>query len=319
MPDKMSIKELMNKGLIKKGDDPSLVVEWIPTGIPQLDDLLGGGLPRGRAIINYGPESNGKTLLGQYAVAAVQKSERPSVLYLDMERSYDEAWWKQSGVDTEKLMVVSPATAEEAIDIAISAIYELDDLGMIFLDSIAAMTPEPEMNPDASASDKSIGLQARAVTLMYRKMHPIMNKIVFLATNQMRESVGVYDELKALPGGRAQRHYSHIILKTVRESWIKEGSGNKRANVGFVMEITSKKNKLAKTADGTSITLPFMFDNQLDWTMSYIQEALRLDVIVRAGPYYKFAGKSFMGMDNLRNFFLETPDKMQDIKQLIEA
>lgn len=313
-----SYEEMLRSGMIKKGNDPYLKVHKLPTGIAPLDTMLAGGVAIGRCTELYGPESTGKTLIGQYIAKAVQESEHPAVLYVDLERSYDEAWWQQSGVDTEKLMVSDPTTAEQAIDIMRATSHD-PDLGLIILDSIAAMTPQPEMDPDKSSEDnKQPGLQAKVCTLMYRQMVPLLdNRIIFLSLNQMRENIGVHDELKALPGGRAQRHYNHVILRTARESWITDNSSGQR--LGFDMEITNKKNKLASTPDGYSITLPFMFNSQIDFTTTYIEEGLRIGLIVKHGPYYNYLGTRVLGKANLRQFFADNPEELENLKNTIAA
>lgn len=307
------LDDLIKSGAIKYGNDPSLEIHRLSIGINPFDELLGGGLPKGRCVELYGPESTGKTLIAQLAVAAVQKSDRPMSLYMDMERSYDEVWWQQSGVDTEKLMVSSPATAEQAIDIMRAVTDGAHDLGIVVLDSIAAMTPELEADPERSSGEKTIGLQARATTLMYRQMLPILGQAIFLVTNQMRETIGAHDELRGLPGGRAQRHCNSIILRTARSEWINDGNKN---HLGFYMEIVSKKNKTCNVADGTSITLPFMFNGQIDMLTSYLEEAEKKRVIIKSGPYYKIAGRSFLGKAALRQFFL---DNLQEIEVLRQA
>lgn len=314
MPEIKTIEELMKSGALIKGDDASLEVKRMPLGIASLDELLGGGLPLGRCVQTVGPESTGKTLLSQFAVAAVQKSKYPLALYMDMERSYDEAWWQQSGVDTEKLLVSTPTTAEEAIDVMRGVLSSTQELGIIVLDSIAAMIPQPEMDPERSSTEgRQPGLQAKVITFMYHQILPLLKgRCIFLATNQMRENIGGHDELGALPGGKAARHYSHIILKTRREQWITNNQDKSR--LGFYMEITSRKNKLAKTADGDCITLPFLFNSQIDWTTSYIEDALKAKLIVKGGPYYKVAGRSFLGMQNLREFFTENPEELEQLR-----
>lgn len=317
MPESKSIENMIKAGLLKKGSDPSLVVNRLPTGIGVLDDLLGGGLPLGRFIESYGPESTGKTLLSQYAVAAVQKSQYPIGLYMDMEHSFDEAWWKQIGVDTDKLLVSNPVSAEQAIDVMRAMLETSKELGIIILDSIAAMTPMPEVDPEKSSENKTIGLQARVTTLMYRQIAPLLdNRVIFMATNQMRESIGYNDELSALPGGRAQRHFNHIILRTRREDWILETGSKKR--IGFYMEVISKKNKLAGIADGSSVTLPFMFSGQIDYTATFIDEAIKKDLIIRRGPYYEYNGHRSLGMALLRQYFTDNPDELESLKRDIE-
>lgn len=309
MPD---VKKLMETGLIKRGNDESLYLKRISLGLPQLDDLLGGGVPVGRCLLAYGPESTGKTLLAQYITAAVQKTEKPLALLMDLERSFDETWWKQSGVDTSNLMVSSPATAEEAIDIMMAVMNE-PTLGLMIVDSIPAMIPAPIADPEKSAEDKTIGLLAKLVTLMYSKLvHALSEKgVILLTTNQMRETIGGYDELAALPGGRAQRHFSQIILRTKREGWIKDSAKN---NIGFDMEITSKKNKTCSVADGTSITMPFLAAGGIDLMTAYINDGIKKGFIEKKGPYYSYAGKNSLGVPNLREFFSENPNELELLK-----
>lgn len=314
---KADLDALIKSGAIKMGDDPSLELHRLPIQVPAFDGMIGGGFPMGRVTLTYGPESTGKTLLAQIAVKAVQASQYPSSLYIDMERSYDRTWWEQSGVDAEKLMVSSPMTAEQAIDVMRAVLPVMPDLGIVVLDSIAAMTPMPEMDETKSSEDKTIGLQARAVTLMFRQVLPLLpNHTILLCTNQMRESVGQPDELGSLPGGRAQRHYAHIILRTRRESWITDASGQR---IGYNMEITPRKNKVAPMAPG--ITLPILFHGQLDLLTSYLDSAIERKKITRRGPYYYWGNEpqGYLGMQNLRQRFLDDEQAFEQLKQELEA
>lgn len=314
MPNLPTIEDLLHDGTVLKGNDPSLEIRRLPIGIPSIDALLGGGLPLGHCLQAFGPESTGKTLLTQIAVAAVQKSQYPLAVLMDLEHSYDEPWWRQSGVDTEKLLVSAPQTAEQAIDIMRGILNSSEEVGIIVLDSLAAMIPQPEMDPEKSSTDsRQPGLQAKVITYMYHQILPLLaGRTIFFATNQMRDSIGLAGELDGLPGGRAARHYSHIVLRTRRESWITDN--NTKSRLGFYMEIINKKNKLASVPDGEAIKLPFMFSSQIDWTTSYIEDGIRLGFIVKAGPYYKTAGKSFLGMPNLRQFFSDYPEEFEILK-----
>lgn len=315
MPEIPALEALLKAGLIKKGSDPSLNVIRLPLNIPALDNLLGGGVPLGKCIQLYGPESTGKTLLAQIIAAKVQESEFPLVLYMDMEYSYDEAWWKQSGVDTDKLLVSSPTTAEQAIDVMRGVLNSTEELGLIITDSIAAMIPSPEMDMSKSSEDnRQPGLQAKVLTLMYHQIVPMLdNRVIFLSTNQMRDNIGSHDELAALPGGKANRHYNHIILRTRRDEWITQGNDR----LGFKMQIVNRKNKMATTADGDHVMLPFMFTSQIDWTVSYLNEAVEKGLITRKGPYYYWKEFKTQGMPNLRNWFMENPTEFEELKNAI--
>ena len=309
MPDPKSLEQMMKEGLIKKGSDKSFEYDRFPIGIAPIDELIGGGLPSGRNILLYGPESTGKTLLAQYFSRTIQKTSKPRIVYVDNEGTYDETWWKQSGVDTEELMVSRPVTAEETTNMFVGLLRNLDDLGMIIVDSIAAMVPAVIEDPKKPAEETNQpGRLAHVVTMMYQKIEHMLitNGVILVTMNQMRANIGGYDELGALPGGKAQRHYSHIILRTARESWIKDGE----KKIGFNMEIESKKNKTCSVPDGTTISVPFLAAGQIDMLTVYIEEGIKTGIIAKAGPYFKTAGKSFLGKDNLRQFFLDSPDEM---------
>lgn len=313
MPESSKIAELLEKGLVKKGSDPALKLNRISSGLPSLDELLGGGIPKGRFVGLYGPESTGKTLMAQYITSQVQKSERPLVVLFDLETSFDEAWWQQTGVDTESLIVSTPPNAEAAIDIMRTLLTHEKKLGMIVIDSLGAMAPKYEVDEARSSEDKPMpGAQAKVITMMYRQCSGLLNnQTIFLTLNQMRDSIGTHDELAGLPGGRAHRHYSHIILRTKRTEWIKE-SGN---NVGFEMEITSRKNKTCAVADGTSITLPFRATSQIDLFAYTLEAGITKGLIGKSGPYYRYGDTNMLGMTRLRTFFQENPNELQ----LLEA
>lgn len=305
-----TIDGLLKSGLLRKGTDEALVIKRIPVGIPAIDNLIGGGLPIGRPIQFVGPESTGKSLLAQYAVAAVQKTERPTAMYMDLERSYDKSWWEQSGVDTEKLIVSQPATAEQAIDIMRAMLQGSEDLGIIVLDSIAAMVPAPEMDPDKSSEDsRQPGTQAKVITLMWRQLLSLIDDVVFISTNQMRDSIGSHDPLAALPGGKANRHFNQIILSTRREGWINE-SGRR---IGFHLEIGVRKNKTAPPVYDTAV-VDFLFQGQIDYMGSYIEEAISQKLIVPKGPWFAYDSKNYLGKPNLRQYFSENPEEFETLK-----
>lgn len=309
------IQELLKKGLIKYGNSPELVVERLALGIPALDNLLGGGVPIGKCIQAYGPESTGKTLFAQILAAAVQKSQYPNVLYMDLEYSYDKEWWAESGVDTSKLMVSSPTTAEQAIDVMRGCLSSMDDLGLIITDSLTGMIPSPEMDEEKSSEDsRAPGAQAKILTLMYHQVVPLLKRrTIFYSINQMRDNIGGHDELAPLPGGKANRHYNHIILRTRRDSWILDGKNR----IGFYMEFVNRKNKTAKTADGESVMLPFMFSSQIDWVTSYLEDGIRFGFVKRNGPYYYWKDKPYLGMPKLRNWFIDNQDELNELKGMI--
>lgn len=312
------LDKLIKDGLLKWGNDPALEIHRIPTGIAQLDTLLGGGLPLGKIIELYGPESTGKTLIAQYIATAIQaQEEKNQVLLMDMEDSYDPVWWGNSGVDTEKLLVSAPATAEQAIDIMRGLLAAPNvSLGLIILDSIAGLVPMPEMDPDRSSEEKTMGLQAKVITLMFRQIKSLLGDTVLLMTNQMRDSIGPYtNELSSLPGGRANRHFCHILWRTNRESWINDG----KVHIGFNMEITSRKNKLATVADGDSVVIPVTFANQIDATWAFVDAAIEEKVITRGGSFYYWKDQRWQGKTEIRAYFIEEPTALEELKASVGA
>lgn len=312
-----TLDQYKREGVIKMGNDESLLVTRIAIGIPQLDTLIGNGIPQGKFIQNFGPESTGKTLIGQYICAAVQRAGLLA-LYVDLEDTYDQEWWALSGVDTASLLVASPASAEEAINMMRGVLVSTPTLGIILVDSIAGMIPQTETDmARGSEENRQPGTQAKVVTFMYMQIKGILGKCIFWSCNQMRDNIGQGSELSALPGGRANRHYNHIILKTRRESWINNPT-DPRQRLGYYMEVTSIKNKTCNTPDGEYIKLPIMFRNQLDWTTSYIEDGLQMRYIVRNGPWYTFDGQRFMGMQALREFFSNNEDQLARLRYAVE-
>lgn len=306
------IEEMLKKGLLKRGSDPSLVIRRTTSGLEGLDFLLGGGVPKGKIIELYGPESTGKTLICQTIAAAIQKTEMPDVVYFDMEDSFDQEWWAQSDVDLSKMYVTNPTTAEQAIDLMVMLLQAQNlKIGLMIVDSIAGMVPAIDADPDRSADEKTMGAQAKVVTLMFHKVKSLLGDTIWLLTNQMRSTLGTsWDEISALPGGKANRHYCHAILRTHRSSWIKEGE----TRVGFNMQIINKKNKLAKTAEGESVDIPFTYVGQIDFLMSYIDEGIEKDVITRGGPWFQFKDQKWLGRPAMREWFLNNPEMIEELK-----
>lgn len=300
---KSTYDELEKSGLILRGDDARLIPTRMPIGIIPVDDILGGGLPHGACTLIVGPESTGKTIICQYAIAAQQKTEQPDVLYLDAERTYDPDWWKLSGVDPAHVIIARPTTAEQLIDLATEALQSLPDLGMIVCDSLAALPPTKMVEESAERND--IGSLARLISLFYIKIVPNLGKRIFIATNQLRENIGGYGD--KYPGGVSQRYYSHVILRTRREGWITEG----KERIGFNLEISTAKNKTAMPQQ--SAVLPFLFRGQVDMLSVLIEDAVARGTILQKLPYYTVRGHKVMGKANLRNYLAEHPEVVETL------
>lgn len=313
---KLDIEALEKSGVLKRGSHPDLQIQRIPSGLETFDELIGGGIPRGRFIQLYGPESTGKTLLCQYIARAIQQTDYPEVVYFDLEKTFDEHWWRKTGVDVDKMIVTTPENGELAVDVMTTLLN--DDTfkcGLFIIDSIAGLVPQAEMDQNKSATDsRQPGAQAQLITRMYQKTISIMGECTILMTNQMRESIGqpYASEMDALPGGRANRHYCHITLRTRRESWLNDPNGN---HTGFSMEIISRKNKTCSVPDGTSVILPFDAQNQIDMIITYTNDGIEKKTIGRAGPYYTWAEQRWLGKAAMQQWFRENPEATEILKQ----
>lgn len=298
--------QMLKSGSLLKGNDPRLNPTRTPIGITPIDDIIGGGIPNGGCTLIVGPESTGKTIICQYIAAAVQKTDKATVLYLDGERSYDPEWWSQSGVDPERMLVARPATGEQLIDLTVEVMENTDDLGLVIVDSLASLPPSKIVSESAERND--IGSLAKLVNLLYQKVVPVLGSRIFVATNQIREAIGGYEE--RYPGGVSQRYYSHLIMRTRRADWIKDG--NER--IGFNMEVTTRKNKTA--APQQHVTVPFMFRGQVDMLAVLIDDAIARGFIVPKLPYYAINGveKKLLGKQAVRDYLIAHPDVVEAIK-----
>ena len=308
-----SIDSLLDAGLIMYGNDPRLEIRRLPTIIPGFDDLLGGGWPAGRYTQIVGPESTCKTVLLQYAVASQQQSkDKPVCLVMDHERSYDAAWWAVSGVDTSKLLVSQPMFGEEGIDVILATIQAESKLGLVGVDSIAAMFPRAMVEPEKGSEQHFMGAHAKMVSKFFAMMTPQMDDIVFILLNQMRANIQGHEEI--YPGGWAMRHSNHITLRTRRADWLKEGE----TRVGIVIEVINKKNKTGGI-QGDSLLIPFRFKGQIDMIQSYIDEALEKKIIVSRVPFYEYDTKKFMGKAKLRQHFMDDEESFNLLKEQLAS
>ncbi len=306
-----TMETLMKEGVIALADDPSFDIHRAGSGIPQLDAALGGGYAFGRNVLCVGPESTGKTVLAQYAVAAVQAADpKAYALLVDAEMSFDRSWWARSGVDMKRLYVSQPSNGEQAVDTIVNSVKADKTIKIIVLDSIATLSAVAVQ--EKQAGERTISAVANLVNNMYTRLLPVnKQQAVFFAVNQLRDNMNGYDD--QYPGGRAQRHNSHIILRTRREGWIKD----KEARIGYVMEIHIKKNKLG--APETIIQLPFLFGDQVDMVGSYIDEAIERGIITVGGPYYTYGETKWLGKGALRMHFTETEADFIALKLAVET
>jgi recombination protein RecA len=305
------IEKQYGKGSIMKlGDEADRHVDASPSGSISLDVALGiGGYPKGRIIEIYGPESSGKTTFALTAIAEVQRAGGYAA-FIDAEHALDPQYAKALGVDVDNLILSQPDTGEQALEIA-EALIRSGAVGIVVVDSVAALVPEAEINGDMG--DSHVGLQARLMSQAMRKLSGIINKTNTIAVfiNQIREKVGVmFGNPETTSGGRALKFYASVRLEVRRSEQIKLGTDI----VGNKVNIKVVKNKVAppfKTA-----TVDIVYGKGVSKMGELIDLASELEIVKKSGAWYAYEGEKIgQGRENAKEF-LETH---AEIAKAIEA
>ena len=297
-------------GLVR-GTSTDFAFTRIPFGIPALDKLTGGGIPKKRMTMLYGPTNVGKSYLASQVVARAQ-ADGGVAAWIDTELSWDADWSAKCGVDVENILVAQPANGEKALEV----IRQLMDakVDVIVLDSIAGLVPEAVM--EEGFDYNPMAWQARFINnSLPRMLTHLKEGSAFVAINQVRSSMGPV-ALDAMPGGLAQTFFSHFLLQVKRKGWIEEGKDKER--VGFDMEVRLRKTKVGGE-NWKSAIIPFRVEGGIDITESFIREALEMGLIKKAGPWYSYKEAKVMGMNGLKNKFLEEPLLLEELKNEVSA
>ena len=289
-------------------------IEVIPTGCLSLDIALGiGGLPRGRIIEIFGPESSGKTTVALHAIAQIQKMGGIAA-FVDAEHALDPVYAKNLGVDLENLYVSQPDTGEQALDITDSLVRS-GAVDLIVIDSVAALTPKAEIEGDMG--DPHVGLQARLMSQALRKLTGIINKshscVIFI--NQLREKVGVmFGNPETTPGGKALKFYASVRIDVRRADALKDSDGI----MGNKTKAKIVKNKLAppfRTAE-----FDILYGEGISQEGCIIDLGVACDVIVKSGAWFSYEGeKVAQGREKMREWLKKNPDKAKEIEMKIRA
>ena len=296
---------LKSKSLnLMRGDSDEFSFGRIAFNIPALDTLTGGGIPKKRMTLLYGPTNVGKSYLASQVVSNVKK-EGGIAAWIDTELSWDAAWVEKCGVDSSKVLVAQPTNGEEAMDTARELMQAGVDL--IVLDSIAGLVPTTVNENDFSYSP--IAWQARFVNSSLPKLLPnLKNGSAFIAINQVRSSMGPV-ALDNMPGGLAQGFFAHFLLQVRRNGWIKEGNDN----VGFDMEVRLRKSKVGGE-NWRSATVPFRVEGGIDVMESFIREGINRKLILQSGPWYTYNENKAMGMNGIKDFFVSNPEAYTELQ-----
>jgi recombination protein RecA len=310
-------KEYGDGSIMRLGGTASLDVEAISTGCLSLDMALGvGGVPKGRIVEVFGPESSGKTTLALHIVAECQKNGGKAA-FIDAENALDPEYAKNLGCNADDLLVSQPDSGEQALDI-LQKLLETAALDVIVIDSVAALVPKAEL--DGQIGDVTVGLQARLMSQALRKLSGPINKsrtcVVFI--NQIREKIGVmFGSTETTPGGRALKFYSSVRLDIRRIAAIKEGTdmtGN-RTRVKVV------KNKVAPPFKMTEFDI--MYGKGISYAGDLLDLALQGGVVEKMGSWFSYKGdKIAQGREKVKTL-LETDDKLMksvlsDVKDYLE-
>lgn len=298
------IEKQFGKGSVMKlGEDIKLNVESISTGSIGLDVALGtGGVPRGRIIEIFGPESSGKTTVSLHMIAETQKSGGTAA-FIDAEHALDPVYAKNLGVDTENLIVSQPDTGEQALEIT-EALVRSGAVDIIVIDSVAALVPKAEI--EGEMGDTHVGLQARLMSQALRKLAGSISKsrtiVVFI--NQLREKIGVmFGNPETTSGGRALKFYASVRLDIRRIDSIKQGNDI----VGNKTRVRVVKNKVAPPFKQAEFDI--MYGEGISKVGDILDVAVSLDIIKRSGAWYNYGEhKLGQGRENSKQFLTENPE-----------
>ncbi len=307
------IEKQFGKGAIMKlGEVSHLNIETISTGALGLDIALGvGGVPRGRIIEIYGPESSGKTTVALHVIAEAQKAGGEAA-FIDAEHALDPVYAKKLGVDIDNLIVSQPDTGEQALEIA-EALVRSGAIDIIVIDSVAALVPKAEI--DGEMGDAHVGLQARLMSQALRKLSGVISKSKTTAIfiNQLREKVGVmFGNPETTPGGRALKFYASVRLDVRRIETLKrsgEAIGN-RTKVKIV------KNKVAPPFKEAEFDI--IYGEGISKEGNILDVGVSLDIVKKSGAWFSYNGQKIgQGRDNVKQFLKENPEISKEIEAKI--
>ncbi|OCN00053.1 recombinase RecA [Clostridium sp. W14A] len=307
------IEKQYGKGAVMRlGQNEAMHVEAIPTGSLGLDLALGiGGLPRGRIIEIYGPESSGKTTLALHCIAQGQKNGG-NAAFIDVEHALDPVYARALGVDVDSLLVSQPDTGEQALEIT-EALVRSGAIDVIVVDSVAALVPRVEI--EGEMGDSHVGLQARLMSQALRKLAGAISKsnCVAIFINQLREKVGVmYGNPEVTPGGRALKFYASVRIDIRKVETLKNGT----EMIGSHTRAKVVKNKIAPPF--RSAEFDVMYGQGISHDGELLDLGVQLDLVQKSGAWFSYQDiRIGQGRENAKNFFAEHPDTAEELEKQI--
>ena len=309
------IEKQFGKGSVMKlGEFKAMEIEAIPTGALSLDIALGiGGVPRGRIIEVYGPESSGKTTLALHIIAEAQKTGGEAA-FIDAEHALDPVYAKKLGVDIDNLIVSQPDTGEQALEITESLVRS-GALDVIVVDSVAALVPKAEI--DGDMVDSHMGLQARLMSQALRKLAGAINKTktVLIFINQLREKIGVmFGNPETTTGGRALKFYASVRLDIRKIENIKQ-DGEVKGNRVRVKVI---KNKVAPPFREAEFDV--VYGEGISKAGNILDMAVNMDIVEKSGSWFSYNGERIgQGRENVKKYLQDNPDILEDVEKKVRA
>ncbi len=305
------IKEIQTRygegAIMKLGEVGKVDVDAIPTGSISLDIALGvGGVPRGRIIEIYGPESSGKTTLALHIVAQAQKNGGKAA-FIDAEHALDPEYAKRIGVKIDDLIISQPDSGEQALEI-VETLVKSKEIDVIIVDSVAALTPQAEIEGEMGA--QFIGLQARLMSQALRKLTAIASKTktVVIFINQIRMQIGVYGNPETTPGGKALKFYSSVRIEVRRIAQIKKGE----EVIGNRIKAKVVKNKVAPPFKVAEFDI--LYNQGISYEGDLLMTALKYNIVTRSGSTYSFNSQKLgVGYEASVNFLKEHSDIAREI------
>lgn len=310
------IEKMYGKGSIMRlGDQNNLQVDVIPTGSLSLDVALGvGGLPRGRIVEIYGPESSGKTTVALHIIAEAQKAGGEAA-FIDAEHALDPRYAKKLGVNINNLLVSQPDCGEDALSIA-DALARSGAIDVIVIDSVAALVPRQEIDGDMGASH--VGLQARLMSQAMRKLSGVIakNNCVVVFINQLRDKVGVmYGSPEVTSGGNALKYYASVRIDVRKKEALKLANGEIYGNHVKVKVVKNKVSSPFRTAE-----FDILFGKGISKNSELLELGEKLDIIKKSGSWFSYnEDRIGQGKDNARKFLDQNPEIAAEIEAKVRA
>lgn len=306
------IKTYGSGAVMRLGQANTMHVDAIPTGSMTLDLALGiGGVPRGRIVELYGPESSGKTTVALHIAAEAQKLGG-EVAFIDVEHALDPIYARALGVDIDNLLVSQPDSGEQALEIA-EALVRSGAIDVLIVDSVAAMTTKAEI--EGEMGDSHVGMLARLMSQAMRKLTAVISKsnCVAIFINQIREKIGViYGNPETTPGGRALKFYASVRMEVRKGDAIKDGSNI----IGNRTRVKIVKNKVAPPFKDCEFDI--LYGKGISRTGEVLDLAVDLDIIKKSGSWFSYEGQRLgQGRDNIKELLQNTPETMKEIEDKI--